>query len=63
LALLLDDVRHEGLAYVELAADPDNVASQRVFTANGGVLVERFIAPAYGDSEHLRFRIPLARPD
>jgi predicted acetyltransferase len=48
----------EGLPYVELTADPDNVPSQRVIEANGGRLVERFIKPAqYGGAEGLRYRI------
>ena len=42
LALLLPEVRKEGLAYVELTTDPDNLPSQKVITGNGGVLVERF---------------------
>ena len=60
LALLLPEVRKEGLAYVELTTDPDNLASQKVITANGGVLVERFKAEAaYGDRDELRWRIML----
>jgi predicted acetyltransferase len=58
LALLLDDVRAEGLDFVELTTEPENAASQRVITANGGYLVERFAKPAqYRHSEGLRFRI------
>ena len=60
LALLLSDARKEGLAYVELTADPDNLPSQKVITANGGTLVKRFRKdPAYGDVEALLFRITL----
>jgi predicted acetyltransferase len=60
LALLLPEARKEGLAYVELTTDPDNLPSQKVITANGGVLVERFKAePAYGDRDELRWRITL----
>ncbi len=60
LALLLPEVRKEGLAYVELTTDPDNLPSQKVITANGGVLVERFKAgAAYGDRDELRWRIVL----
>ncbi|HEY6979891.1 GNAT family N-acetyltransferase [Reyranella sp.] len=58
LALMLEEARREGLPYVELTADPDNEASQKVIRANGGVLVERFEAPAYG-KEELRFRVAL----
>ena len=60
LAFLLEDAKAEGLAYVELTTDPENLASQKVIAANGGVLVERFRRSAhYGASEALRFRIPL----
>lgn len=60
LALILDDVRAEGLDYIELTADVDNLPSQKVITANGGVLVERFRKlPQYGGGESLRFRIDL----
>ena len=34
--------RAEGLSFVELTTDADNVASRRVIEANGGTLVERF---------------------
>jgi predicted acetyltransferase len=58
LALMLPEARREGLAYVELTTDPDNVASQKVITANGGVLIERFKAePGHGDRDELRWRI------
>jgi predicted acetyltransferase len=58
LALLLPELCATGLEYVELTADPDNIASQRVITANGGRLVERFTKPAgYGGGPSLRFRI------
>ena len=60
LALLLPEARAEGLAYVDLTTEVDNVASQRVITANGGVLVERFVkTPHHGAGEGLRFRIHL----
>jgi predicted acetyltransferase len=60
LALLLPEAAAEGLAYVEITTDPDNVASQAVIRANGGELVEQFRKPeAYGESEGLRFRIAL----
>ena len=61
LALLLDELRLEtDLPYVEITTDPDNVGSQRVIEANGGVLVERFDkGPAYGHGEGLRYTIAL----
>lgn len=63
LGALLGDARQEGLAWVELTTDPDNLASQRVITANGGVLVEHFRKPAaYGGGPGLRYRIMLSVP-
>jgi predicted acetyltransferase len=60
LALLLPDAAAEGLPYVELTTDLDNVASQAVIRANGGELVEEFRKPAvYGGAASLRFRIAL----
>lgn len=60
LRLLLPQVQHEGLTYVEIVADADNIPSQRVIEANGGVLVERFNkGDLYGGKESLRYRISL----
>lgn len=60
LGLILPEARALGLPWVELTTDPDNLASQRVIEANGGVLVERFTKlPAYGSAESLRYRIAL----
>lgn len=60
LALFLPEVKAEGLPYVELTTDLDNIASQKVITSNGGVLVERFTKTAhYGGEPGLRFRIDL----
>ena len=60
LAALLPLARAQGLSSVEITTDPDNTASQRVVTANGGVLVERFDkGAAYGHAPGLRFRIEL----
>lgn len=62
LRALLDDVRAEGLAWIDLTTDLDNLASQRVITANGGTLVEQFTKPAsYGGKQGLRYRIMLGR--
>jgi predicted acetyltransferase len=61
LQLLLPYARAEGLPYIELTTDADNLASRRVIEANGGVLVQRFRKPVtYGGAESLRFRIVLA---
>ncbi|MGJ7493136.1 GNAT family N-acetyltransferase [Variovorax sp. ZT4R33] len=58
LRTLLLDAPREGLTYVEITTSPDNLASQRVIRANGGVLVEEFIKqPELGGTPELRFRI------
>lgn len=62
LQLLLPLAREEGLAYVEIVADADNIASQRVIESNGGELILRFRKSAeYGGAESLRFRIFLTK--
>jgi predicted acetyltransferase len=58
LALVLPEARRRGLQYVELTTDPDNLVSQKVITANGGVFIERFHAERHHKDE-LRFRIML----
>jgi predicted acetyltransferase len=63
LGLLLDEVKKEGLDFVELTTAVDNVASRRVIESNGGVLIERFRLPGeYGAGEDFRFRIHLRGP-
>ena len=60
LRALLPDAKAEGLRYVEITTVPENVASQRVILANGGVLVEEFTAlAALGGRRQLRYRIQL----
>lgn len=60
LRLILPEARAVGLPYVEITTDPDNIASQRVIDANGGILIEHFIKPPqFGGKPGLRFRIPL----
>ncbi|MXP62954.1 GNAT family N-acetyltransferase [Roseomonas sp. M0104] len=60
LAMLLPEARARGLPYVELTTSPENLASQRVILACGGVLVEHFRKPeAYGGADALRFRVAL----
>lgn len=58
---LLPEVRALGLPYIEVTTDVDNLGSQKVITANGGALIERFTKPAaFGpDSPALRWRIQL----
>jgi predicted acetyltransferase len=60
LALMLPEVRKLDLAHIDLTTDPDNLPSQKVITANGGYLVERFTKVAgHGGTEALLFRIRL----
>lgn len=60
LELVLPLARQRGLPFVELTADVDNDASQRVIMRNGGTLVERFIKPlTHGGGESVRYRIDL----
>ena len=57
---MLPYAKAEGLPYIEITTDPENVASQRVIMANGGVLVEEFIKPhQFGNKPGLRYRIAL----
>jgi predicted acetyltransferase len=61
LAQMLRHARDEGLSYVELTTDEENLASRKVMKANGAVFVERFTkTPSQGGTESLRFRIALA---
>jgi predicted acetyltransferase len=61
LALMLVEARREGLGWVELTTDTDNLPSQKVITNNGGTLVERFDkGPAHGGGDALRWRIDLS---
>ena len=58
LAEMLGDAKAEGLRYVEITTQPNNVPSQRVITANGGVLIEEFVTPqALGGKPELRYRV------
>ena len=60
LRLILPEAKAVGLPYVEITTDPNNIASQRVIAANGGILVEHFIKPPqFGCKPGLRFRITL----
>ena len=52
--------RDEGLPFVDIVTDDDNVASQAVVRANGGLLDEEFVTPASaGSHPALRFRVLL----
>jgi predicted acetyltransferase len=52
--------REEGLPFVDIVTDDDNIASQAVVRANGGLLEEEFVTPASaGSHPALRFRVLL----
>jgi predicted acetyltransferase len=58
LGQMLHGAAAEGLRYVEITTDPDNVASRRVIEANGGVLVEEFVTiPSLGGQLKVRYRV------
>jgi predicted acetyltransferase len=60
LAQLLPEAKSVGPPFVEITTDPENVASERVILANGGVLVGQFTKPPqFGGTPGLRFRIAL----
>jgi predicted acetyltransferase len=55
---ILPDLAAEGLRYVEVTTDPDNIPSRRGDRANGGVLVETFTRlAALGGTPGQRYRI------
>jgi len=57
---ILRDAKIEGLRYVEITTAPDNIASQRVIEANGGVLIEEFVTPVVlGGKLELRYRVQI----
>jgi predicted acetyltransferase len=61
LKLLLPQAEKEGLLFVEITTDADNLPSRRVIETNGGKLVEQFCA--YDGVERLRFRVFFAGED
>lgn len=61
LRQMLEIVRAEGLPYVEITTQPDNLGSQRVIEANGGVSLGEFVEPEqYGGETGVKYRIDLA---
>lgn len=57
LGQILMEVRDLKMPFVEFVTDPENVISQKVIVANGGVLHEKFeISQLRGGGEGLRFR-------
>ena len=59
LRLMLIEARRVGLRRVEITTDRLNIASCRVIEANGGRLVEEFVAPRFGPGVRLRYWIDL----
>jgi predicted acetyltransferase len=60
LRQMLDLVRREGLPYVEITTQPDNVGSQKVIEANGGVSLGEFVEPeGYGGHIGVKYRVAL----
>jgi predicted acetyltransferase len=58
LAALLPAAAEEGLRYVEICAEADNLASRRVIELNGGTLTEEFVTePALGSRREVRYRV------
>ena len=57
---VLKDAKARGLRYAEITTEVDNLASQRVVEANGGVLIDEFIAPpSLGSRRERRYRVYL----
>ena len=60
LGQMLVIARAQGLPYVDIVTDDDNVASQAVVRANGGLVAEEFVTPpSSGSHPALRFRFAL----
>ena len=54
----LRDAASEGLHYVDICAEADNLASRRVIERNGGMLVEEFVTlPELGSRREVRYRL------
>jgi predicted acetyltransferase len=60
LKLMLSQASKEGLPYIQIVTDADNVASRKVIETNGGELIAHFRKPEdTGDNQSLRYRISL----
>ena len=60
LAAILPDARKIGLPYIEISTDTDNIASQKVITANGGILIKEIAMPdTYANATGLLYKIDL----
>jgi predicted acetyltransferase len=61
LAQMLPEAQERRLPHIDVVTTPDNIASQRVILANGGVLIEQFQRlSANGGGTALRYRIALS---
>lgn len=61
LTQMLLEIRELGLPHIDITTDPDNLPSQRVILANGGLFVEAFTKPAaFGNHAGFLYRIALA---
>ena len=56
---MLVEAREVGLPHVDISTAEDNIASQRVILANGGILQETFVNPQFGDTRRHLYRIAL----
>lgn len=56
---ILAEAREVGLGHVDISTAAGNPASQRVIVANGGVLIETFVNPEFGETRRHRYRINL----
>jgi predicted acetyltransferase len=64
LRLMLPKAKAQGLPYVEIVTNIDNIASQHVIAANGGVLIEHFHkGPEHLGGKAYRFHIDLRTPE
>ncbi len=60
---LLQDVRAEGLRYVEIITSPDNLSSRHVIEKNGGVFLDEFVtSAALGGAPKVRYRVIIDSP-
>jgi predicted acetyltransferase len=57
---LLPEARAEGLRYVVISMNRENLASRKVVEANGGIFVDEYVTPpALGGMHDFRYRIYL----
>jgi RimJ/RimL family protein N-acetyltransferase len=63
MALMRDRVHAEGMTYAAITTEPDNIASQKVITSNGGFLLGKFVRPpSQGGHDALIYRWYTGRP-